>query len=156
MDKFPGIRYGELLRVSGLTNGALEYHMKILESTNKVKVNRPVGRRARYYPLGIQTDNSHILGYIRNTAARQIVIFVLEHDMCAFGEIVVHMNKAPSTISWHLKRLSEAGIISITHGEAFPLYGILRPKLVASVLNEYRETFGDKVANQYNDMFWDL
>ena len=32
IDKSPGIRYRELLRLTGLTNGGLEYHLKILES----------------------------------------------------------------------------------------------------------------------------
>jgi predicted transcriptional regulator len=31
IDKFPGIRYRQLLRVIGFTNGKLEYHLKILE-----------------------------------------------------------------------------------------------------------------------------
>ena len=40
IDKFPGIRYRQLLRVIGFTNGRLEYHLKILESTQKVTVFR--------------------------------------------------------------------------------------------------------------------
>ena len=39
----PGIRYRELLRLSRLTNGALEYHIKILEKTQKIKVDREYG-----------------------------------------------------------------------------------------------------------------
>ena len=31
IDRFPGIRYRQLLRVIGFTNGRLEYHLKILE-----------------------------------------------------------------------------------------------------------------------------
>ena len=35
IDKAPGIRYRELLRLSGLTNGAVEYHLKTLEVHTK-------------------------------------------------------------------------------------------------------------------------
>lgn len=45
--KSPGIRYRELLRSTGLTNGRLEYHLKILERIHKLKVERLDGRRAR-------------------------------------------------------------------------------------------------------------
>jgi len=38
IDKSPGIRYRELLRLTGLTNGGLEYHLKILEKLHKVQV----------------------------------------------------------------------------------------------------------------------
>ena len=30
IDRVPGIRYRELLRLTSLTNGGLEYHLKIL------------------------------------------------------------------------------------------------------------------------------
>ncbi len=59
IDKNPGIRYRELLRLTGLTNGGLEYHLKILERSHKVKVDRHDGRRTRYYPLNISADESH-------------------------------------------------------------------------------------------------
>ena len=115
----PGVRYRELLRLTGLSNGALEYHLRILEKTREVKVDRSVGKRARYYSIDILTDESHILGFIRNNVSRQIVTFVLEHDLCTFNEILQHIKKAPSTLSWHLKRLSKAAIISVTYGQEY-------------------------------------
>ena len=81
IDKSPGIRYRELLRLTGLTNGGLEYHLKILEKSHKVKVDRHDGRRTRYYPLNISSNESHILGCVRNNVARQIVNFILIHDL---------------------------------------------------------------------------
>ena len=75
IERNPGIRYRELLRLTSLTNGGLQYHLKILERSHKVKVDRHDGRRTRYYPLNISTDESHILGCVRNDVARQIVIF---------------------------------------------------------------------------------
>jgi predicted transcriptional regulator len=45
--KTPEIRYKELLRLTGLTNGTLEYHLNRLEMSNKVQVDRHDGRRTR-------------------------------------------------------------------------------------------------------------
>ena len=151
--KTPGIRYRELLRLTGLANGTLEYHLKILERTHKIKVDRHDGRRARYYPFNISADESHILGYVRNKVARQIVGFILEHDLCTFGEIVDHIEKAPSTASWHLKRLSESGIISISYGQEYQLYSIVNNNLVKDILYKYEESFRDEIANGYYEMF---
>ncbi|MGB7955827.1 MAG: winged helix-turn-helix transcriptional regulator, partial [Candidatus Nitrosopolaris sp.] len=109
----PGIRYRELLRLTGLTNGTLEYHLKILERTYKIIVRRRDGRRARYYPIDIPADESHILEYIRNKVARQIVLFILENDLCTFSEILNDVKKAQSTLSWHFERLCESGIVSV-------------------------------------------
>jgi predicted transcriptional regulator len=152
----PGIRYRELLRLSGLTNGALEYHIKILEKTQKIKVDRLHGRRPKYFPLDMQSEETSIMGQIRNKSSRQIVLFILEHDLCTFGEILEHMKKAPSTISWHLKRLSESGIITIIHGQELQLYRIFNVQLVSDVLSKYKYCFSDKIANEYYNMFGGL
>jgi predicted transcriptional regulator len=152
----PGIRYRELLRATGLANGTLEYHLKMLEKSNTITVERRDGRRARYFPIGIPADETQILGYIRNDVARQIVYFILEHDLCTFREILEHTKKAPSTASWHLKRLSEAGLIMITYGQEYQLYKVVNRKLVKEVLSKYEETFRDKVANRYYGIFGEL
>ena len=154
--KSPGIRYRELLRSTGLTNGRLEYHLKILEKIHKLKVERLDGRRARYYPIDISADEAHLVGYVRNNVARQIVYFILEHDLCTFGEIVEQISKAPSTASWHLKRLSEAGIVSATFGQEYQLYRVINNNLVKQVLCKYEESPVDKMANEYYDMFGQL
>ena len=107
----PGVRYRELMRLTGLSNGALEYHLRILEKSDRIKVDRLEGKRARYYSIDISADESHILGFIRNNVSRQIVTFILQHELCTFDEILEHIKKAPSTLSWHLKRLSKANYI---------------------------------------------
>ena len=35
---FPGIRYRELLRVTGVSNGVLSYHLNLLDNSGKVRV----------------------------------------------------------------------------------------------------------------------
>ena len=149
----PGIRYRELLRLTGLSNGALEYHMRILEKTNKVKVDRSDGNRARYYSIYIPTDESHIIGFIRNNVSRQIVTFVLEHELCTFNEILAHTKKAPSTLSWHLKRLFKAAIISVIYGQEYQLYQVLDSKFVEEILCKYGESFRSQVPNKYYEIF---
>ena len=145
----PGIRYRELLRLTGLSNGALEYHLRILERTHKVNVDRSGGRRGRYYPVDILADESHIIGFIRNNVSRQIVTFILENELCTFAEILEHIKKAPSTLSWHLKRLSKAAIISVTYGKEYQLYQVLNKKFVREILYENGESFKEQVANGY-------
>ena len=133
----PGIRYRELVRSTGLSNGTLEYHLRILERTHKVKVDISDGKRGRYYPIDILANESNIIGFIRNNVSRQIVTFILEHELCTFGEILGHIKKAPSTLSWYLKRLSKAAIISVTYGKEYQLYQVLNSKFVQEILYKY-------------------
>jgi DNA-binding transcriptional ArsR family regulator len=85
-----------------------------------------------------------------------MAIFILQHDSCIFNEIVDHVNKAPSTVSWYLKRLSDAGIISIIPGEKHQLYRVVDGEAIANILYKYQESFVDKVVNNYTEMMEEL
>jgi DNA-binding transcriptional ArsR family regulator len=155
IEENPGIRYRELLRLTGFVNGVLSYHLLALERANVIKVNREP-RMTRYYPLSISYKESAILKFVRREPIRQILLFILEHDMCTFNEIVDHTGKAPSTVSLHLKRLREAGIILIRHGEYHQLYRVVERDLVAEVFSKYTTSFMDKVIDNYNEMLEEL
>ena len=155
IEQTPGIRYRELLRLTGLVNGVLSYHLSALERTNLIKVNRE-SRITRYYPANVSDKESAILKFVRREPIRQILLFILEHDMCTFNEIVDHTGKAPSTVSSHLKRLRGAGIILIRHGEYHQLYRVAEGDLIAEVLSKYTASFTDKVVDNYTEMLEEL
>jgi predicted transcriptional regulator len=152
--KEPGIRYRELLRLTGLANGVLTYHLSALEKSGVVRVDRQSGA-TRYYPVSIPEGESQVLGFVRHGPAREIISFMLERDSCTFSEIVDHTGKAPSTVSSHLKRLKEAGIIHVRYGE-YQLYSLANRALIADVLSRYRPTFADKVVDNYVEMLDEL
>ena len=106
-----------------------------MKSTHKVTTFRRSGRRTGYYPNDIPADESHILEHVRNQVARQIVLFILENDLCTFDSILKNIKKAPSTLSWHLKRLSEAEIISVIYRQKLQLYRIVNSKLVSGMFS---------------------
>jgi predicted transcriptional regulator len=154
IEENPGIRYRELLRRTGFINGVLTYHLSMLEKSHIIKVDRQ-SRMTRYYPLNISDNESIVLKFVRHEPFRQIVLFILERDMCTFNEIVDCVKKAPSTVSSHLKRLKEANIISVRYGE-YQLYKLADKELIAEVLSKYRASFIDKVVDNYVDIVEEL
>jgi DNA-binding transcriptional ArsR family regulator len=155
IEQTPGIRYRELLRLTGFVNGVLTYHLAALEKANIIKVDRQ-SRMTRYYPISISDSESAILKFIRHEPIREILIFILEHEMCTFQEIVEHTGKAPSTVSTHLKRLKEARILSVRHGEYHQLYQVIKGELVAETLSKYLPSFVDKVIDNYAEILEEL
>jgi predicted transcriptional regulator len=140
IDRVPGIRYRELLRLTGLANGTLEYNLKTLERTNRAKAFRQDRRRVGYYPIDFRSDEYQILEHTKNKVARKIVLFILDNTLCTFDKILENIKKAPSTLSWHLKRLSETGIISVTYGHRrLQLHRVVNSKLVSGVFNLINE-----------------
>src|ERR687884_1874261 len=156
----PGIRYRELLRASGLSNGVLTYHITNLEKSGLIIADRNINNKiTRYYPNNIPAEETDIIGHIRNNAARQIILFILEHDSCTFNEIIKYTKKAPSTISWHLKRLKDAGIISILYkntNHRQRLYKIRDFESITSILSKYKESFAAvTIVNNYAEIIED-
>ena len=134
--KTPGVRYRELLRLTRLTNGVLSYHLKILEESRSIKVNREGIKMTRYYPKNIKTKEFHVIAYTRNSTARQIIQLLLKQGHSTFKDIVKHTNKVPSTISWHLKRLENGKIISVSH-KKFHVYRIRNKEKVGEIVAKY-------------------
>jgi predicted transcriptional regulator len=130
--------------------------LTILEKLNTIRIDRHNNRVTRYYIVNIPKEESDIIGCFRNKVTRKIAIFILQHNSCTFNEIVDHINKAPSTVSWHLKRLRDAGIISIIPGEKHQLYTVVDEEVIANILYKYKESFVDKVVNNYTEMIEEL
>jgi len=154
IEENPGIRYRELLRMTGFVNGVLTYHLAALEKSDAIKVDRQT-RMTRYYPLSVSESDSAVLKFVRHEPVREIMLFVLEHSMCTFAEIVGHTGKAPSTVSSHLKRLKEAGIVSVRYGE-YQLYSLADRELVYDVLSKYQASIADRVVDNYAGMMEEL
>ena len=122
IEQNPSTRYRDLLRGTGLVSGVLSYHLSPLEKSDVIKVVRQ-SRTTTYYPLTVPDKEYKILKFVRHKPVRQIMIFLLERDLCTFNKIVDHMQKAPSTVSLLLRRLREGNMISIRHGE-YQLYSL--------------------------------
>lgn len=150
----PGIRYNELARLTGLANGVLTYHLNIMEQISYINKFRHKNV-TRYYPLNVPNGDQKIISHLRVNSEKDIILFLLNHDFCTFSEIVEYLRKAPSTVSWHLKKLCEDGILAVHHSE-YNLYRINDKKLVNQMLHKYKESFTDKVINNFADIVDDL
>lgn len=157
IDNLPGIRYRELLRLTGLSNGVLAYHLNALEKSSQIRVDRQrENRTTRYYSISIPTQESDILRQLRNNVTREVVKFVLDNDLCTFNEIVEYLGKAASTVSWHLKRLKEGGLISVKYGGEYQLYQIMNRELVSDVISKYKKSLVDNVVDNYTELVEEL
>ena len=155
----PGIRYRELLRLSTLSNGVLTYHITNLEKSGRIIADRNNNKKVtRYYPNNIPFEETDIIGHIRNNATRQIILFILDHNLCTFSEIIEYTKKAPSTISWHLKRLKDSGIISVFYNTGHhQLYTVRDFESITSILSKYKQSFAaDAVVNNYTEIMEEL
>jgi len=58
-------------------------------------------------------------------------------------------------MSWHLKRLKDAGIISVYYGK-YQLYKVTNREVVDEVLYKYKESYVTRIINNYTQMIEEL
>jgi len=130
----PGIRYRELIKATGLSNGVISHHLRNLEESKQVKVSRYPNKTARYYLLNISTKESRIIDFIMRPTDRKIILFLLHHKFCKFMDLQRHINRSISTLSWHLSRLKEGGIVSLSNQR----YRIRNKSLIVSTMKKVK------------------
>ena len=137
VNDFPGIRYRELLRMTGVSNGVLSYHLNLLDNSGKVRVHRVNNRVTRYFSHEVSSLESNVIGLLRQNTTRKIIIYILKNGPCGFSDIVNHTKKVPSTVSWHLTRLKDANIIKVHKQNELNYYEVKIDKfLLQSLLNK--------------------
>jgi predicted transcriptional regulator len=157
IDLSPGIRYRELLRITNLNNGTLSHHLSSLEKGSTIKVMRPENSNiTRYYPASTPTEVTIILGYLKIKTTKEIIIKLLERKCCTFNELVSHINKAPSTTSWNLKRLLDSEVIIRRRGVELSEYLLKNPIEVEELLKKTNVTLLDRSVDNYGSLIEDL
>ena len=151
--EIPGIRYRELLRMTGLSNGVLSYHLRLLDNSGKIRINRVNNRVTRYFSYDVSSHESYVIGLLRQETTRKIILYILEKGACGFNDIMIHTKKVPSTISWHLTRLKAANIVKVRRQNEFNYYEIGMDRLILQdLLSKYTTSFTEKIVDNYVDM----
>jgi predicted transcriptional regulator len=153
VNEIPGIRYRELLRITGISNGVLSYHLNLLDSSGKIRVNRVNNRVTRYFSYDVSLHETYVIGLLRQETSRKIIMYILEKGTCGFNDIIIHTRKVPSTISWHMARLKAANIVKVRKQYEFNYYEIGMDRLILQdLLSKYKSSFTEKIVDDYIDM----
>ncbi len=81
-----------------------------------------------------------MLKYLRREPFRDILAFILEHELCTFDDIMEFTNKAPSTVCQQLNILKKAGVVKVTQRDTCHLYSLRGKKTISRVLEKYEVT----------------
>jgi len=157
IDLSPGIRYRELLRITSLNNGTLSHHLSTLEKYSIIKVLRSENSNiTRYYPASIPAEETIILGFLKIKTTKELIVKLLEKRSCTFNELVLHINKAPSTTSWNIKRLLDSNVITRKRGKDCSEYSLKNPKEVEKLLQKVNISLLDRSVDNYSSLIEDL
>ncbi|CDI05743.1 winged helix-turn-helix transcriptional regulator [Candidatus Nitrosotenuis uzonensis] len=147
----PGIRYSEIMRLTGLKNGVLSHHLSKIEQSGKILIER-TPRVARIYPCGMQKEQTMIIKNLRNQTAAAILLKLLCGD-ASFKDLVTETKKSQGTVSLCLKSLCDDGLVERIFNNGNMMFHLIDSTLVGSLVEIQRPSFIENTANNISDIF---
>lgn len=111
----PGVCFTGIEKGLMINRGTLDYHLKVLRREHRIAVLTKSGRSFYFENSGrYSREEMEMLSVLRNDTEFAICEYLLESPGASRNEIVSLIETTCSTVSWHMKRLTESGIVSST------------------------------------------
>lgn len=151
----PGIHVRELERRHDYAKGTLQYHLRELERAGLVEAHDD-GKFTRYYASddGFDDDDRAVLSALRRKNSRRIVAYLAAEGPLSTSELAARIERSPSTTSWHLSRLAEAGVVEKERDGRAVNYSLTDPERVERLYTTYRRSVTDRLLDGVLDV-WD-
>ena len=147
----PGLHKREIARELDMSLSTIDYHLHYLERRN-ILTSRQDGKYRRYFiSEKISAEDEKIMSLLRQATPRKIVVFLLQNPRAIHKEICENVRKAPSTISFHIKKLIDAGVIEEISLGKEKAYVVRNKEKVIDLLITYKSTFLDKAVDKFVD-----
>ncbi len=155
--KSPGLHFREIQRRSKLAIGNLQYQLEVLQKNHLVKTIKH-GKFVRYYSVRGEPAEADtgVLSLLRQDSIRKIVLFLLTEKRGTNFSIASAIGLSPSTTSWHVKKLLDAGIVEKRSRGKKRLFFLTNPEQVSTLLVNYRKSFLDELVDNFVETFQEL
>lgn len=88
-------------------------------------------------------QDTALVALLRQSSTPAVIIFLMERDRGLFEEIRDHLRVSKSTLSFHLRKLVDRGVIAVTREDGRHAYRIADKERVAQMFIAYRASFVD-------------
>lgn len=107
----PGMYYAQLAEETDVTVETVRYHCRILADEGLVERRKLRGRQ-RLYPVTMGDDDPELAAAIADSAASDVLSAIERREPTTLSSVAEAIGCAPSTVSYHLDRLEEDGLVS--------------------------------------------
>jgi predicted transcriptional regulator len=150
--KNPGAHLRMITRELDIGMGATQHHLDILEKSGKVK-SRRINIYRHYYAVEVLDAEHNILAFLRQETAMDILTYLMEHPRSTQSDIINFKGFSAPTISWHMARLEQAGLVSSIKDGRTIRYTITDMQSISMALKTYHPNVWDKMLSRFADLF---
>jgi predicted transcriptional regulator len=148
----PGTFLREMERELNMQVGMLSYHLRVLTEAGMIRTEQE-GNHLRYFPAdGFILNDRKVLSHLRSRTSRAILMHVLDRGPVGFSEVQGLVGISKSTLSYHLKRLTSAGLVRVSKGEVMTITAV-DPERTVNMLLWVREDLERDAADALIDVW---
>jgi predicted transcriptional regulator len=119
----PGISFVDLLQETGISRGALTYHLTLMRISGKIVPLEDHGITGYFENSGKYDRNEQkILKYLHQDTDRLILFTLARNPLLSRRDFEKVLGVSGPTVSWHMKRLIDDGLLSIRKDGRFSRY----------------------------------
>jgi predicted transcriptional regulator len=145
----PGVHFRELQRSLGMPVGSLEYHLRYMEKRELVSSRNDAGYSRYYSRNRYDPEAKSIIAFMRQPIPRGIILFLLKEKKSSHGGILANFKISAATLSYHLKRMCNLGILRMEKAGRESFYEICQPDKVEEIVIIYRRSFFNGIVEDF-------
>lgn len=144
----PGTHFRALLEELSYAQGTLQYHLRELADEDLIDVSDD-GKYTRYYPAAdFDKVDQTVMNALRREYSRRILAHLLAEGPLSTTDLSDRIDKAQSTISWHLSKLADADLVSKERDGRSVVYEVTNPDRVTYLYTVHQQSFTDRVVDR--------
>ena len=151
-----GIHFNELVRESGFAPGQIQYHVQRLLDEDELVRDQFYGR-THYFPPTYDQCERAMLALFRRETAREIVVYLIEHEPATPAGIAAGLDIARSTLEYHLSRLVEHEVVEKRYNGQHRVSLVLaNPERTGELLSVVEPTVPDRLLDRFTRLVDEL
>lgn len=152
----PGLHFREIQRRCELAVGSLQYHLDYLQKHHIIRTQTE-GKFVRYYSVRgrqVGEGQTHEIGqktmaFLRHESTRKIILFLLSQKRANNERIAEEIQLSPSTTSWHLDKLVEAGVLIRQREGRKSFFELVNASAAQQLLITFKKSFLDQAVDNF-------
>ena len=152
IQKNPGVKFREIMRLTGLKNGVVSHYLGKLEKSGNIKAIREP-RQTRFYLPKFTEQEQKVIKALRRQTPRELLLALIKQDGLKFSQLVKEVKKSPSTVSIYLSQMVDDELVEIRYMNLKKRYYIRTRNTVDQLIEEYRPDLLEKPTSGFEDIF---
>jgi len=149
----PGVHLREICRALGLAMGDVQYHIRRLERDGRIHSVRR-GLYKFFYPANLFGERQRdVLSVLSLERPRELLLNIIDHPESTQEALAGATHISQPTVSWHLKRLVDLGIVGRHQEGRIVTYSVVGGGEIANFIKTYHPTVWEKWSSRLADIF---